>query len=161
MSCTQICLVLSILTQGICCWAFEAQEALQQQKPASGIQRSVRLIEWTINTRKHVLPPPFHNVSHSSIFYIHIDVNESLTSIWMWEMLEWITLWNGGSKFNELTTLICLLVTPRSTNKSIAATIVPPRGIGGIGQMYLREKWLIIVMIGETFCLHKTNLYLY
>ena len=24
----------------------------------------------------HILPP-FHNVSHSSIFHIHIDVNES------------------------------------------------------------------------------------
>mgnify|MGYP003702956559 CR=1 FL=1 len=25
-----------------------------------------------------VLLPPFHNVSHSSISYIHIDVNESI-----------------------------------------------------------------------------------
>ena len=55
---------------------------------------------------------PFHNVSHSIISHIHIDTNESrhmmlmnldicldsLASIWMWEMIEWFTLWNGEKR---------------------------------------------------------------
>jgi hypothetical protein len=31
----------------------------------------------TKNTRYYLVLPPFHNVSHSSIFHIHIDANES------------------------------------------------------------------------------------
>ena len=50
------------------------------------------------STRKedmlNMLLPPFHNISHSSISHIQLD---SLTSIWMWEIQEWLTLWNGGS----------------------------------------------------------------
>lgn len=50
-------------------------------------------------------------------------------------MIKWLTEAYGG--FDELTTLICLLVTPHSINKSIAATIVPPKKTNVI--MILRD----------------------
>ena len=40
------------------------------------IKRREYMISTTILI--YVILPPFHNVSHSNIFYIHIDANESI-----------------------------------------------------------------------------------